>query len=220
MNNFWKEKMQYWWTALYCPFYLFFFFVIENLDRNYKIISIGLDHKIPFNEYFVIPYLLWFPYVIITYLIFFFKDKEEFLDFIKYLFMGMTLFIILSYLFPNGLDIRPTEFERDNIFVHMVQALYKGDTSTNVAPSIHAYNSIVIMIAAIKSKKVIVKNWQKVFCVILSIAIIISTVFIKQHSLMDIAGAVLLAAMGYYIYYVRHGSVVKQARKLIRQINY
>lgn len=129
---------------------------------------------------------------------------------IKYLYMGMTLFIIISFLYPNGLDIRPAYFERDNIFIRLVQMIYQNDTSTNVVPSIHAYNSIVVMIAALRSEKVLPKKWQKAVCCVISGLIILSTVFTKQHSVLDVFAAIILAWIGYQLYYKRESSVIKE----------
>ena len=211
MKDNWKAKMKYWWTILYCPLYLFCFMLVEKRDVPVTIISIALDHKIPFLEVFIIPYLFWFPYIAGMFLIFFFKDKEEFLRMIKYLYMGMTLFIIISFLYPNGLDIRPAYFERDNIFVRLVQMIYKNDTSTNVVPSIHVYNSIVVMIAALRSEKVLPKKWQKAVCCIISGLIILSTVFTKQHSVLDVFAAIILAWIGYQLYYKKEKAVGTEA---------
>ena len=207
MSNSFKAKMKYWWTALYCPLYMLCFMLIEKRNQQVTLVSIGIDHKIPFLEIFIVPYLIWFPYIVGMFLIFFFKDKEEFIRMIKCLYIGMTLFIIISYLFPNGLDIRPAYFERDNIFVRLVQMIYHNDTSTNVVPSIHAYNSIVVMIAALKSEKVLAKNWQKKTCCVISVLIVLSTVFVKQHSVLDVFAAMALAWAGYQLYYKKSESV-------------
>jgi hypothetical protein len=58
------------------------------------------------------------------------------------LIIGMSLFIAVSMVFPNGLDLRPQEFPRDNICTDLCRYLYSIDTSTNVLPSIHVFNSI------------------------------------------------------------------------------
>ena len=63
MKDNWKAKMKYWWTVLYCPLYLLCFTLVEKRDVPVAIVSIALDHKIPFLEVFIIPYLLWFPYI-------------------------------------------------------------------------------------------------------------------------------------------------------------
>ena len=64
----------------------------------------------------------------------------------------MTLFLIVSYVYPNGLNIRPVEFANDNIFTDVVQLLYRHDTPTNVLPSIHVFNSLCIHLALANSK--------------------------------------------------------------------
>ena len=58
--------------------------------------------------------------------------------------MGMTVFLIVSYVYPNAQHIRPTEFPRDNIFTDIVKWLYSTDTPTNILPSIHVFNSLAI----------------------------------------------------------------------------
>ncbi|MRN26701.1 phosphoesterase, partial [Romboutsia ilealis] len=84
--------------------------------------------KIPFIEYFIVPYLLWFVFIAATFLYFFFTDVDGFYRLAKLMFTGMTIFLIISTLVPNGLNLRPMYFARDNVFVDMVKMLYKADT--------------------------------------------------------------------------------------------
>lgn len=53
-------------VALYTVFYLLCFSYLENRHVRYHIIDSSLDDKIPFCEYFIIPYLLWFLYIAVT----------------------------------------------------------------------------------------------------------------------------------------------------------
>lgn len=59
----------------------------------------------------------------------------------------MTIFLIVCTIFPNGLNLRPVTFPRENIFTDLVRMIYSMDTPTNVLPSIHVYNSIGAMAA-------------------------------------------------------------------------
>ncbi len=113
-------------VALYTVFYLLCFSYLENRHVRYHIIDSSLDDKIPFCEYFIIPYFLWFLYITVTigYFLLFNENTTEFWSLILNLAIGMTLFLIVSYLYPNGLNIRPTEFSNDSIFTRMVQFLY------------------------------------------------------------------------------------------------
>ena len=74
--------------------------------------------------------------------------------------MGMTVFLIVSYVYPNAQHIRPTEFPRDNVFTDVVKWLYSTDTPTNILPSIHVFNSLAIHMSltnceALRDKKLI-----------------------------------------------------------------
>lgn len=198
-----KDRMRYWWTIFYFPFYVITFTIAEKINTEVTIISIPFDHSIPFIEYFIIPYLVWFPFIAITFAMFFWKDKKEFVKYVSALYIGMTVFLAVSFIFPNGLDLRPVSFERENIFVDMVKQLYSTDTSTNVIPSIHAYNSICAAIAIIKSKSVFTGTISKVLCTILSLSIVLSTVFLKQHSILDVIAAIVMYLIVYYFVYGR-----------------
>lgn len=57
------------YTFIYIPWFLH---LEKTVTRNYHIMHSELDDLIPFNEYFIIPYLLWFAYVGITIAYFFF----------------------------------------------------------------------------------------------------------------------------------------------------
>ena len=107
---------------------------------------------IPFNEYFVIPYLLWFAYVTAAIAYLFFKNKEEYYRLCAFLFTGMTLSLLICTLFPNGTDLRTVVDPDKNLCSRLVYMLHQADTNTNVFPSIHVYNSIGTHIAVMKSE--------------------------------------------------------------------
>ena len=203
-------------VALYTVFYLLCFSYLENRHVRYHIIDSSLDDKIPFCEYFIIPYLLWFLYIAVTvgYFLFFNENTTEFWSLILNLAIGMTLFLIVSYVYPNGLNIRPTEFTNDSVFTRMVQFLYRTDTPTNVLPSIHVYNSLGAAIAIGHSQAL--KKHRGIQFVSYGLAglIVLSTMFLKQHSVTDVIAAVALTFMIYPLIYVTQ---TKRAPKLSQQ---
>lgn len=188
---------------VYMVCYLAAFFIVEQYTKdNYHLIHTSLDDKIPLLEGFIIPYILWFPYVAGFVLYFIFMDKENYWQLFWFLVSGMTIFIIVSFAYPNGLELRPETFERDNIFTAMIGGLYKTDTATNVLPSIHVYNSLGIQIAVMKSKPLKKHRIIQILSGILCVLIILSTMFIKQHSIVDVTTAFLLAVVAYVVIYV------------------
>ncbi|MDO4598681.1 MAG: phosphoesterase, partial [[Ruminococcus] gnavus] len=136
------KKYKHAWVFLYAFIYLPWFMYLEKhitADSSYHVIHSALDDKIPFVEYFIIPYLLWFVFIAVVFLYFFFTDVEGFYKLAKLSFIGMTIFLVISTVFPNGLMLRPVVFPRDNIFTDMVKMLYLADTPTNVFPSLHVF---------------------------------------------------------------------------------
>ena len=114
----------------YAIVYLIFFEYLERQPvRGFHVIDTVFDNSIPFCEYFIVPYLLWFPYQVITVLYFIFcnKNKKEYYQLIFNMMMGMTVFLIVSYVYPNVLHLRPHEFPRDNIFTDLVKFIYRTD---------------------------------------------------------------------------------------------
>ena len=186
---------------IYAPIYMIWFSHLERTVKHYKLIHVALDDYIPFCEVFIVPYLLWFVFIAAVMLYFFFTDVEGFYRLAKLMFTGMTIFLIVSTLVPNGLNIRPYVFERDNIFVDMVKLLYRADTPTNVMPSIHVYNSIGAHLAIVHNQKLARNKKLHISSLVLCISIILSTVFIKQHSMFDVLTAFVLSAVMYVIVY-------------------
>ena len=190
-----KERFKYWQFILYMPIYLFFFVFVEKNTHDITLINIPLDDMIPFVEGFIVPYLLWFPFMFIAIVYVFFKDKSEFFAMCWNLIIGMSLFIVVSFVFPNGLDLRPAEFTRDNIFVDLCRHLYSVDTSTNVLPSIHVFNSLA---CGISFGRVLWRNGHKITAICsysMAALICVSTVFVKQHSVIDVVSALVLSGL-------------------------
>lgn len=201
-KKFW-EKYRHGWVFLYIFIYLPWFFYLEkHITTNYHLIHTAIDDKIPFIEYFIIPYTLWFLFIAVTVgYFFFFGEKSEFYRLIILLFSGMTIFLIVSTIYPNGLQLRPETFTRDNIFVDMVKQLYAVDTSTNVLPSIHVYNSLGAYIAISHCSKLKKHRWVQILTLTLTVSIILSTMFLKQHSIIDVIAAFFMAGILYILVY-------------------
>lgn len=204
MKDFLKKFPQLKIICVYFVFYCCFFLYLES--RNIIIFdsTTFIDSYIPFCEYFVIFYLFWFIYVILGVLYFTFIEPTKFNIMAKYLMIGMTICLLIDLILPNGISLRPT-LANENIFQILVSLIYSVDTSTNVFPSIHVYNSIVIGYGFHYSyllKDKIVLQYINITIVIL---ICMSTVMLKQHAFLDIIAGILLA-------YVVIKSVNKKAR--------
>lgn len=187
---------------LYGIIYMQWFAWLErNVTSHYRLIHLKPDDLIPFCEAFVIPYLLWFAYVAVVVLYFLFKDRDDYFRICAFLFTGMTVFLIVSTLWPNGHNLRPATMPRDNVFTDLVSMLYRADTPTNLWPSIHVYNSLGCHFAVMKSARLEKHKGIRTGSLILCVSIILSTMFIKQHSVFDVTTAFIMAAAMYGIVY-------------------
>lgn len=183
-------------VLLYGLIYMPWFMWLESrADLPYHVIHVGLDDRIPFVEYFIVPYLLWFLYIAAVFLYLFFKDRREFYQYCIFLFTGMTLFLIISTVYPNGHLLRPSEFERNNIFTLAVQLLYQADTATNIFPSLHVFNSISAHRAVVNNPALRKKRLIRGGSFILMVSVILATMFLKQHSVLDVISGILLGVL-------------------------
>ena len=196
-------------AVIYFTVYMIWFCYLEKtVTKHYEIIHMKLDNYIPFCEIFVIPYLLWFGYVAVVLLYLFFRHKDDFTKNCVFLFTGMTIFLVISTFWPNGHLLRPYQMPRDNIFTALIRHLYQTDTSTNIWPSIHVYNSIGTHLAVVHCEKFRKNKAITLSSLILCVSIILSTVLIKQHSVFDVFTAFIMALVMYIVVYHNEYSLV------------
>ena len=196
------RKYKHAWLLLYAFIYLPWFCYLEKtVTRNFHVMHASLDDLIPFNEYFIVPYLLWFLYVGAAIFYFLITSKEDYYKLCIFLFSGMTISLIICTFFRNGTDLRPVIDPDKNIFTALVAYIYRTDTCTNVFPSIHVYNSIGVHIAVARSERLRGYRLIRLGSGLLMISICMATVFLKQHSVIDLIGAVILAYVIYGIVY-------------------
>ncbi len=187
---------------VYMLIYLLWFHYLENRSIQIEyLIHTPLDDKIPFCKYFIIPYLFWCGYVAVASLYFLFADYESFRRLYLFLVTGMTLFLLISTLWPNGHDLRPV-ITGSGVCDRLVQNLYNRDTSTNLWPSIHTYNSLGVWYAVKNAEHLKKKKGIRILFMLISYSIVASTVLLKQHSVFDVISAFLFAGTMYYFTYV------------------
>ena len=202
LETFKKEYGYLWVVPAYFILYMIWFICLERRDNPaFHLIHTFADDYIPFNELFIIPYFLWFLFVPAAVVLSILSGRKDFCRTFTFLSVGMTFFLIVSTVYPNGALLRPSVFPRNNVFTGMVMSLYSTDTATNLFPSIHVYNSLGAMFAILKSQKYEDKKLLRISSVTICVLIILSTVFLKQHSVFDVITGLLMAAVMYVAVY-------------------
>ena len=202
MKDFLK-KNRYYLYLLYIPIYLVMFFVTEHFidaSADYWVSYVPFDDVIPFVDWFVVFYMLWYPILIGVGVLLLIKDKAAYERYVLMIIAGFTASIIFFWVFPNGQNLRPASFDDDNIFTRVIGGLYASDTNTNVLPSMHVYGSLCAMIALLDSDKI--KNfWLVSAGLLVCVLICASTCFIKQHSILDAVAAIVMCIPLYLAVY-------------------
>lgn len=192
---------------LFWPLFLLVFQYAEHLYQvdYYHPVYSRLDYYIPFCELFVIPYMFWFLYLVGIHLYTLLYDVDSFRRLMRFIIITYTAAVLTYFIYPTCQNLRPIEFERDNILTRFMVSFYKFDTNTNVCPSIHVIGSIAVWAAGWNAPKLQKKRWKIGFTVT-TILICLSTVFLKQHSVVDIIAALPICVIAYWICYRRESA--------------
>lgn len=191
-KNISSAKFRHLFWILFWPLYFIFFILTEKFIVPVYDIHCFLDTIIPFCEFFAIPYFLWYALLAFVSLYELFFDIDAFKKLYMFFSISVAITFLIYLIFPNMQNLRPQEFARDNIFVDAMKNIYEIDTNTNVCPSIHVVFSLGMLFSLWNSKHFKTPLWRTVFTAI-TILICMSTVFLKQHSVIDIAVGALLS---------------------------
>ncbi len=210
------ERYKHGWAFLYILIYVPWYLYLERtVVTEFHVMHTWIDDIIPFNPYFILPYGFWFLYVTFMLVFLFLKDADEFYRFGLYLALGMSASLFICQIFPNGTNLRPVNLDpHANWASFVVSLIYKADTNTNVFPSIHVYNAIGTHIALVKSRFFVHHRGVKAFSLLAMISICLSTMFLKQHSALDVIGAAVLCYLTYQLVYARVALPIKERKKI------
>lgn len=195
--------------------YFAFYFITERFipyDKCYPV-HCALDDKIPFCEYFVIPYVGWYLLIVGSLIYFALYNPDNFKNMMKFIIVTQIVAMVIYIVFPNRQDLRPLEFARDNVFTDIVRLLYSLDTNTNVCPSMHVAFSIGIASTWLKEKSASRKC--KTFIVAFCFLVCISVAFVKQHSVIDIFAAIPLCILAEWMAFKKYYQSKKEGETYI-----
>ena len=188
---------------LYFPIYLLLFLLTEHyITTNYWVSSCALDNAIPFAKEFVFAYVLWFPLMIGTTLWLLIWDRRAFVRYGWMAIISLTTCFVIYILFPSGQELRPTTVEGNGLASQLVRMIYMNDTNTNVFPSMHVVGTLVALAGILDTDSI--GFCSKFILTVVSLFIILSTVFLKQHSILDVVSGIVLSLLVYPFVYKLH----------------
>ena len=182
--------------VLWLPFYLLSFLLIERLPQtSYWATQLPLDNCIPFCEWFVLFYCTWYPLLVAVGIYLLLRDAPAFRRYMVFLAVTFFASVLIWLLIPNGQDLRPQVLPRENLAAALIAALYRIDTNTNVFPSVHVVGSVGAALAVWDTPRLrsyLLLRWG---VPVLAALICVSTLFIKQHSILDVAAGLVLSLL-------------------------
>ncbi|MDK2868760.1 MAG: hypothetical protein PWP38_3075 [Clostridiales bacterium] len=187
-----SENKHFYWILLLLPLLVWFKLLEFNLVPKYMVHSF-IDDLIPFSKVFIIPYILWFPYIAYGVLFTGRHNRSDYLKLLIFIGGGMSIAYIFYMFFPNAQELRPTITANDPLSL-LVRFIYWSDTPTNVFPSIHVINAVAVDVALHHSEAFSQKKGGKWLSSLIMILICLSTMFVKQHSVLDVAGGLVVSA--------------------------
>ena len=107
----------HWYLLIWLVYFVLFYIAEHVVTDNYWVSYLPLDDKIPFCRYFIIPYCMWHPLLFVMTLYLMWYDVPAFKRFMIYIGLGFGGSIIFCLLFPNGQDLRPTQFAQNDFFI-------------------------------------------------------------------------------------------------------
>lgn len=168
------------------------------IPAQYHEVSCTLDRFIPFQEVFLIPYVLWYAFLIGVHVYTFLYDTPSFRWYTRFLITAFSISTLVFILCPTCQNLRPAVFPRDNFLTEGVKLLYAADTNTNVCPSEHVIGSIAAFLA-VRNTRSLQKPGLTVFFGILAFFTSIATVFLKQHSAVDVLAALPVCGIAFLL---------------------
>lgn len=185
IKGFKIELLDLIWLMLFPILNLNYIFA-ANLAKVGKNIETSLDKSIPFEIIFIIPYVYWYLFIAIALVYTLSKSRVGYMRIFVSIILGMCCCYVVYYIFPTQIT-RPY-VDNSNILNRLIKFIYSKDKPFNCFPSIHVLNTYFIM----RYAKYEYGKGYFYYTQIVGILIILSTLFIKQHFVLDILGSVLL----------------------------
>lgn len=171
-------------------FQVVLYFGCEFFQKNPKNMDLPIDKKIPAIPYFALIYVLWFPLIAI-FPISLFKEAENLYELYVICWITDIVISVIIYLAYPTTCTRPKDLE-DIKGGWMLKILYKFSyKGLNCSPSMHCSISTLVLIFALTASTMPV-NLRIIYSTT-ALGIILSTLFTKQHVLVDLVTGALLA---------------------------
>ncbi|WP_019910922.1 phosphatase PAP2 family protein [Paenibacillus sp. HW567] len=166
-----------------------FYGILNRAGDHVYNLEISLDHLIPFVPVFIIPYLIWYPFITGVLVALAFKNRKMYFQTLIALCSGLIASYLFFAVFQTAIQ-RPDVHNEIGVLYRLIELVYRTDQPYNCFPSIHVLTSYLMLRGAREFGKI--NRW---LIAGMSVLIILSTVLVKQHLVVDIVGGILVGEL-------------------------
>lgn len=188
VKNIFKTKVLPLSWVLSIPLLGVIYSELNTPSRGIHSLVTDLDRSIPFVKGFILPYVGWEFFLFLTLIYYSLKDQETYRKTLLAINIGMILSYVIYFFYQTTVP-RPLLAGTDGL-TQMVRFVYQYDAPFNCFPSIHTLTSY-LLIRGIQGSSA--KGfWNRLVIIGGAASIILSTLLVKQHVLLDVVGAMAL----------------------------
>ena len=173
--------------------------IVDGFGLQRYSAAIPLDYKIPFISEWIIVYFGCYISWAVFYIISCRESKKACFDFVTAEVIAKMISLVIFIIYPTEM-LERGGFEQtlgNGFFDQVTAFMFNCDRPINLFPSIHCLASWIGFRGVAMCKKV--PLWVKWFAFILAILVFLSTLFVKQHYIIDIFGGILAVEIGMFI---------------------
>lgn len=189
------------------------FFLLRPIQGTPHLIGNFIDDKIPFIKYFIIPYYIWFILIFAVPYYLYKKDKDLLSKYIiSYVVCAIVATIIFT-VYPS-IVTRPDYLPNNNLINIMVNIIYFIDNPPiNCFPSMHCAVSMLFILTISTYKNTPLK--YRLLITFISILIMASTLYTKQHVFIDmVSGNIIMILI--YVTFSNNKKLINKVKKLLK----
>jgi membrane-associated phospholipid phosphatase len=190
-----KRELPYLLFLLVMPILGLVYKILNNNPREAVILSTEVDGMIPFLPVFIIPYIIWYAFIFGYLVYFWYKDTQVYMKTLTVIVVGELICFLIYFFFQTTVP-RPN-LVGDGILIDLVGMIYSHDQPYNAFPSIHVLTTFAIILASISIRNK--HTMHSIFIPIMGSLIILSTLFVKQHYILDMFASMFLTSFIYGI---------------------
>lgn len=172
-----------------------FYGILNHEGARARSLMTAFDAHTPFIPQFIIPYLIWYPFMIGMFVLLFVQNRTVYYRTLVLLCIGLVACYLTYYLFQTYVD-RP-EITKDVPLYGLIHLVYSTDRPFNCFPSIHVMTTYLMLKSTFRH--ITLKRLTHFVIGLIGWSIIVSTLFVKQHVVLDMIGAILLVEFMVYL---------------------